>query len=197
MPTFGPCKRLDIKLEMGAIFGTRLTLGQPVSVAEADAIFFGYVLLHESSTRDIEAGDYQPLGPFQAKAFATSISPWIIAAAAREPFRTSTPARERDLLPYLQEPAPKLFDIDLSVTMAPEGEPATTIARTNYSTMDCSAAQQLAHHASSGCPMSAGDLLGSGTLSGWDNSHAGMIIGDDSVIIVEGQATPSLGQKVH
>ena len=176
LPSFGPCKRLDIELEMGAVVGTSSTLGQPISVAEADAMIFGYVLLNDWSARDIQAWEYQPLGPFQAKAFATSISPWIVTAAALEPFRTSTPEREKELLPYLREPKPMLFDIDLSVTIAPAGKVATTIARTNYNTMYYSAAQQLAHHASSGCAMTAGDLLGSGTISGPEKSQRGSLL---------------------
>jgi fumarylacetoacetase len=176
MPSFGPCKRLDIELEMGAIVGTASQLGQPISVAQADEMIFGYVLLNDWSARDIQAWEYQPLGPFQAKAFATSISPWIVTTAALEPFRTSTPAREKDLLPYLAEPKPGLFDIALEVTMAPAGKPATTIARTNYSQMYYSSAQQLAHHASSGCAMSTGDLLGSGTISGPEKSERGSLL---------------------
>lgn len=176
MPSFGPCKRLDIELEMGAIVGTSTQLGQPVTVAEADAMIFGYVLLNDWSARDIQAWEYQPLGPFQAKAFATTISPWIVTAAALDPFRTSTPEREKDLLPYLQEPRPMLYDIDLTVTMAPAGKPATTIAQTNYNQMYYSAAQQLTHHASSGCAMTAGDLLGSGTISGPEKSERGSLL---------------------
>lgn len=176
MPSFGPCKRLDIELEMGAIVGKSTSLGQPISVAEADAMIFGYVLLNDWSARDIQAWEYQPLGPFQAKAFATSISPWIVTSAALEPFRTSTPEREKDLLPYLQEPKPMLFDIDLSVTMAPAGKAPTTIAETNYAMMYYSAAQQLTHHASSGCAMTAGDLLGSGTISGPEKSERGSLL---------------------
>lgn len=176
MPSFGPCKRLDIELEMGAIVGKSTKLGEPVSVAEADTMIFGYVLLNDWSARDIQAWEYQPLGPFQAKAFATTISPWIVTVAALDPFRTSTPEREKDLLPYLQEPKPMLFDIDLSVTMAPSGKPATTIAKTNYNRMYYSAAQQLTHHASSGCAMTAGDLLGSGTISGPEKSERGSLL---------------------
>ena len=176
MPVFGPSKRLDIELELGAIVGTPSRMGHPVSVAQADEMIFGYVLLNDWSARDIQAWEYQPLGPFQAKAFATSISPWIVTAAALEPFRTSTPAREKDLLPYLQEPKPMLFDIDLSVTMAPAGKPPTTIAQTNYNQMYYSAAQQLAHHASSGCAMNIGDLLGSGTISGPEKHQRGSLL---------------------
>jgi fumarylacetoacetase len=165
-PVFGPSRRLDIELEIGAIVGTPTQMGQPVTVTEADAMIFGFVLLNDWSARDIQAWEYQPLGPFQAKAFATSISPWIVTAAALEGFRTSTPKREKPLLPYLHEPGPMLYDIDLSVIMQPAGSQPQVISRTNYATMYFSAAQQLAHHAASGCAMTTGDLLGSGTISG-------------------------------
>lgn len=176
MPVFGPSKRLDIELEMGAIVGTSSKLGQPITVAQADDMIFGYVLLNDWSARDIQAWEYQPLGPFQAKAFATSISPWIVTKAALEPFRTSTPAREKDLLPYLQEPGPMLYDIELVVTLAPQGAAPSKIAQTNYNRMYYSAAQQLAHHGSSGCAMSTGDLLGSGTISGPNKSERGSLL---------------------
>ncbi|MFG6563934.1 fumarylacetoacetase [Sulfitobacter sp. 1A13421] len=175
-PHFGPCQKLDIELEMGAIVGTSTEMGQPVSIIEADEMIFGYVLLNDWSARDIQAWEYQPLGPFQAKAFATSISPWIVTRDALEPFRTPTPAREKDLLPYLRESKPGLYDIDLSVMLQPEGGEAEEIARTNYREMYYSAAQQLTHHASSGCAMNAGDLLGSGTISGPEKSQRGSLL---------------------
>ncbi len=175
-PSFGPCKRLDIELEMGAIIGGSNAMGDPVTVQQADDMIFGYVLLNDWSARDIQAWEYQPLGPFQAKAFATSISPWIVTKEALEPFRTSTPEREKELLPHLVEPGPMLYDIDLEVTMAPKGKAATTIARTNYNQMYYSAAQQLAHHATSGCAMNVGDLIGSGTISGPNKSERGSLL---------------------
>lgn len=175
-PHFGPCQKLDIELEMGAIVGTSTEMGQPISVEEADEMIFGYVLLNDWSARDIQAWEYQPLGPFQAKAFATSISPWIVSRDALEPFRTSTPEREKELLPYLREEKPGLYDIDLSVLIQPEGGEAEEIARTNYREMYYSAAQQLTHHASSGCAMNAGDLLGSGTISGPEKSQRGSLL---------------------
>lgn len=165
-PRFGPSKRLDIELEMGAVVGTPSEMGQRISVDEADDMIFGYVLLNDWSARDIQAWEYQPLGPFQAKAFATTIGPWVVTKAALEPFRCATPPRERELLPHIKDTGPMLYDIDLSVTMTtPEAEP-TEVCRTNYNTLYYSAAQQLAHHASSGCAMRTGDLLGSGTISG-------------------------------
>ena len=129
-PRFGPSQRFDFELEMGAIVG-RASQGM-VSVAEADDMIFGYVLLNDWSARDVQAWEYQPLGPFQAKATATTISPWIVMKAALEPFRVSTPAREKPLLPYLREPGPMLYDIDLSVSLAPQGKAESVIARTNY-----------------------------------------------------------------
>ena len=176
MPTFSPCARLDFELELGAIVGAANPMGTPVSVQEADDMIFGYVLLNDWSARDVQTWEYQPLGPFQAKAFATSISPWIVTKAALEPFRTGTPTREKDLLPYLHEPGPMLYDIDLAVHMAPQGSAPTTIAGTNYNRMYYSAAQQLAHHASSGCAMTVGDLLGSGTISGPAPSELGSLL---------------------
>lgn len=176
LPSFGPTKRLDIELEMGAVIGGTNEMGDPVTVQQADDMIFGYVLLNDWSARDIQAWEYQPLGPFQAKAFATSISPWIVTKDALEPFRTSTPAREKDLLPHLLEPRPMLYDIDLSVSLAPKGEGATILARTNYNQMYYSAAQQLAHHATSGCAMSVGDLIGSGTISGPNKSERGSLL---------------------
>ena len=191
-PSFGPCKRLDIELEMGAIVGSASELGHPVTVAQADEMIFGYVLLNDWSARDIQAWEYQPLGPFQAKAFATSISPWIVTRAALEPFRTSTPEREKELLPYLLEPKPMLYDIALSVTMQAEGGEAKTICETNYNEMYYSAPQQLAHHASSGCAMTPGDLLGSGTISGPEKHQRGSLLelswgGEEPIDIGNGQ----------
>lgn len=177
MPSFGPTKRLDIELEMGAIVGTGSTLGQPITVDQADAMIFGYVLLNDWSARDIQGWEYQPLGPFQGKAFGTSISPWIVTAAALDEFRTPTPAREKELLPYLNGSKDGLYDIELEVLMQPEGaETASSLAKTNYSRMYFSAAEQLAHHACGGCEMSPGDLLGSGTISGADRSEYGSLM---------------------
>lgn len=164
MPFFQPSRRFDIELEMGAVVG--VPSEGPVTVAEADAMIFGYVLLNDWSARDIQAWEYQPLGPFQAKATATTISSWIVTKAALEPFRVPTPPREVPLLPYLHEPGPMLYDIALEVALQPEGGAETVIARTNYAQMYYSAAQQLAHHTTSGCAMNTGDLLGSGTISG-------------------------------
>lgn len=161
-PRFAPSERFDFELELGAIVGSA-TEG-PVTVAEADAAIFGYVLLNDWSARDIQAWEYQPLGPFQAKATATTISPWIVTAEALAGFRNPVPEREVPVLPYLEEPHPTLFDIALEVDLEREG--VTALTRTNYAEMYWSSAQQLAHHTTSGCAMTPGDVLGSGTVSG-------------------------------
>ncbi|WP_299286530.1 fumarylacetoacetase [uncultured Tateyamaria sp.] len=173
-PAFLPSRRFDMELEMGAIVGT--SSEGPLSVDAADAAIFGYVLLNDWSARDIQAWEYQPLGPFQAKATATSISPWIVTKAALEPFRVDTPPRDVPLLAHLKDTGPMLYDINLTVTLAPLGQPASTITQTNYREMYYSAAQQLAHHATSGCPMNAGDLLGSGTISGTTKPERGSLL---------------------
>jgi fumarylacetoacetase len=176
-PHFGASKRMDIELEMGAVVGTGSALGRPITTTEADAMIFGYVLLNDWSSRDIQAWEYQPLGPFQGKAFGTSISPWVVTKAALEPFRCDTPERDKPLLPYLQESKPGLYDINLEVSMQPDGvDKATVITRTNYNRMYYSAAQQLTHHAVSGCEMTSGDLLGSGTISGPEKSEYGSLL---------------------
>jgi fumarylacetoacetase len=174
LPVFQPSRRFDIELEVGAVVG--VPSEGPVTVAEADAMIFGYVLLNDWSARDIQAWEYQPLGPFQAKATATTISPWIVTRAALEPFRIPTPPREIPLLPHLQEPGPMLYDIALEIGLTPEGGRETVIARTNYREMYYSAAQQLAHHTTSGCPMNPGDLLGSGTISGPTKDSRGSLL---------------------
>lgn len=173
-PRFAPSTRFDLELELGAIVGQ--PSDGPITVAQADTMIFGYVLLNDWSARDIQAWEYQPLGPFQAKATATTLSPWIVMRAALAPFRTPTPPREHPLLPHLEEPGPMLYDIALQVDLTPADGPVTTIARTNYNQMYYSSAQQLAHHTTSGCPMRVGDLLGSGTISGPDPDSRGSLL---------------------
>ncbi|HID68679.1 MAG TPA: fumarylacetoacetase, partial [Roseibacterium sp.] len=168
-PIFAPCRRFDIELELGAIVGT--ASNRPLSVDQANANIFGYVLLNDWSARDIQAWEYQPLGPFQAKATATTISPWIVPSAALIPFRTATPPREKPLLPHLADTTAMNHNITLSVTL--NGE---QIAHTNADELYYSSAQQLAHHTTSGCPMRAGDLLGSGTISGPEKINRGSLL---------------------
>jgi len=173
-PRFGPSRRFDIELEIGAVVGQ--ASDGPISVAQAFENIFGYVLLNDWSARDIQAWESQPLGPFQAKATATTISSWIVTAAALEPFRIPTPEREKPLLDYLHEPGPMLYDVAIEVGLTPEGGRETIIARTNTRELYYSAAQQLAHHTSSGCPMRVGDLLGSGTISGPKRENRGSLL---------------------
>ena len=177
MPSFGPSMRLDIELEMGAIVGKPSAFGQPITVNEADDMIFGYVLLNDWSARDIQGWEYQPLGPFQGKAFGTSISPWIVTASALEAFRAPTPEREKELLPYLDGSKDGLYDIELQVLMQPEeAAKASVVGETNYTRMYYSAAEQLCHHAIGGCAMNVGDLLGSGTISGPTKTEYGSLM---------------------
>lgn len=178
LPRFAPCARFDFELEFGAIVGA--PSNTMVSVEEADDMIFGYVLLNDWSARDIQAWEYQPLGPFQSKATATTISPWIVTKTALEQFRTPTPKRERELLPYLMEKAPMLYNIELQATLITQKQKdnnqETVITNTNYNQMYYSAAQQLCHHTTSGCAMRTGDLLGSGTISGTTPQSRGSLL---------------------
>jgi fumarylacetoacetase len=176
-PIFSPCRKLDIELEMGAIVGTPNPMGQPVSIEDADRMIFGYVLLNDWSARDIQVWEYQPLGPFQAKAFATTISPWVVTQEALEPFRVEGPPQSPEPLDYLHQASAYNFDIDLSVTMQPDGAVSgTVISRTNFKHMYWSSTQQLTHHAIGGCAMQTGDLLGSGTISGPEKDSFGSLL---------------------
>ncbi|WP_254884948.1 fumarylacetoacetase [Salipiger sp. HF18] len=170
-PEWTACRRLDLELELGAVVGMDSTMGERVSVAEAEGMIFGYVLLNDWSARDIQAWEYQPLGPFQSKALGTTISPWIVTQAALEPFRSEGAPREVPLLPYLQEERPGFYDMTMGWTM--NGQP---MGETNYNVMYYSSAQQLAHHTVSGCPMRVGDLLGSGTISGPAPEQTGALL---------------------
>lgn len=176
-PVFGPSRRLDFELEMGAVVGVPSTWGEPLSVEEADSLIFGYVLLNDWSARDIQAWETVPLGPFQGKAFGTTISPWVVMKAALEPFRTATPAREVPLLPYLAEPRPLSYDIALTVSLrADRAVRETVIARSNARHLYYSPAQMLAHHAVGGCLMQTGDLLGTGTISAPERTGWGSML---------------------
>jgi fumarylacetoacetase len=166
-PVFGACRKLDIELETGFIIGRGNALGEPVACEDAEAHIFGMVLLNDWSARDIQQWEYVPLGPFNAKGFATTISPWVVTLDALEPFRVAQPVQEPKPLEYLRHAGEHAFDISLEVLLRPEGaSEATTISRTNFRYMYWSMAQQLAHHTVAGCNMRVGDLLGSGTISG-------------------------------
>ncbi|CAK0865793.1 unnamed protein product [Prorocentrum cordatum] len=189
--TYGPCKLLDYELEMGIFLGGELPpMGRPVTVEEAEEHIFGYVLLNDWSARDIQAWEYVPLGPFTAKSFATTISPWIVTPEALAPFRCATSAGVQDTpqpLPYLRDPDYSSYDLKLEVDMVTpskggEGRVVTTIAKSNFSHMYWTSRQMLAHHSVAGCPMSPGDLLGSGTISGTVDDSGGSSVNYGSLL---------------
>jgi fumarylacetoacetase len=166
-PTWGPSRSLDFELEMAVFVGPGNFLGQPIPIAKAENHLFGMVLLNDWSARDLQAWEYVPLGPFLAKNFATSISPWVVPLEALEPFRCAGPSQNPTPLPYLQTQGPAAFDIHLEVglqssTMA---QP-TRISTSNFRYLYWSMVQQLAHHTVNGCNLRPGDLLASGTISG-------------------------------
>ena len=167
-PIFSPCKRLDFELETAFVVGRGNQLGQPIAVDEAFEHIFGMVLLNDWSARDIQKWEYVPLGPFNAKTFASEVSPWIVTMEALAPFKTSCPTQEPKPLAYLNETAiDTSFDINLSVELLPENaESATVVCETNFKYMYWSMAQQLTHHTITGCKVEVGDMMGSGTISG-------------------------------
>ncbi len=166
LPKFQPSARLDFELETGFIIGQDTQLGQGISTAEASEYIFGKVLLNDWSARDIQAWEYVPLGPFLAKNFATSISPWVVTLEALEPFRVAGPVQEPAVLPYLEYAGDQNLDIHLSVVLETATGVSTEICRSNFKYMYWNMAQQLAHHTSNGCNVRVGDLMGSGTISG-------------------------------
>ena len=176
-PVFGPSKRLDFELEMGVVVGQASSMGEMLTEAQAQEMIFGFVLLNDWSARDIQQWEYVPLGPFQGKAFATSISPWVVTRAALEPFRLHGPRQDPAPLPYLQQVEPNNYDLELEVGFrAASMKASSRICRTNFKYMYWSSAQQLLHHASSGCAMNVGDLLGSGTISGPGKGERGSLL---------------------
>jgi len=177
VPSFGPCKRLDFELEMGVVVGQASRMGEMLSEKQAEEMIFGFVILNDWSARDIQQWEYVPLGPFQAKAFATSISPWIVTREALEPFRLHGPAQQPEPLPYLRQAQPNNYDMELDVSLrAAQMNAPQSICRTNFKYMYWSSVQQLVHHASSGCAMNVGDLLGSGTISGPEKHQRGSLL---------------------
>ena len=166
-PAYEASSRLDFELEMGFIIGKNSTLGQPVSIDEAEEYIFGLVLVNDWSARDIQKWEYQPLGPFLGKNFATTISPWVVPLEALEPYRSPGPEQKPRALPYLQQPRKKSnIDIDLAVDLELASGGAHRICVSNTKHLYWSMAQQLAHHTVNGCNVRVGDLLASGTISG-------------------------------
>jgi fumarylacetoacetase len=178
-PVFGPCKLLDFELEMGFFTaGPATELGTPISVDEADDRIFGLVLVNDWSARDIQKWEYQPLGPFNAKNFATSISPWIVPWEALQPFRTPGPAQDDpEPLPYLRGERSTSFDIALEVALTtPQHAEPHVICRSNFKHLYWTMHQQLAHHTVTGCNVRPGDMLASGTISGPDRGSFGSML---------------------
>lgn len=165
-PVFGPSQAIDFELETAFITTDANIMGENIPVNETEDYIFGMVLLNDWSARDIQKWEYVPLGPFLAKNFASSISPWIVTMDALEPFKTKGPKQEPTPLPYLQQKGKHTYDINLEVYIEPENAEAKLVSESNFKYMYWSMAQQLAHHTSNGCRVNSGDMMGSGTISG-------------------------------
>jgi fumarylacetoacetase len=180
-PEFGPTRRLDIELEMGFVIGPGNKLGEPVDAVAAGEHIFGLLLVNDWSARDIQAWEYQPLGPFLGKSFATTISPWIVTLDALEPFRVHGPAQEPPPLEYLRVEEPWAYAIELAVELETErmrelGMPPERISQTSFAHLYWNLAQQLAHATANGAIIRPGDLFASGTISGTAPSTQGSLI---------------------
>jgi fumarylacetoacetase len=202
-PTFGPTKSLDYELELGFFVSAGNTLGEAIPISEAEERIFGVCLLNDWSARDIQAWEYQPLGPFLAKSFATSLSPWVVTMEALAPFRTAAftrPEGDPAPLPYLFDQSDQehggldlwLEVALLSVRMRESGLAPVVLGRSNFRDLYWTMAQMLTHHASNGCNLRAGDLLASGTVSGADKTARGCLLeltsrGKDPVTLPTGE----------
>jgi fumarylacetoacetase len=176
-PVFGPTKSLDFELEMAFLIGPGNSLGEPVPIDRAMDHVFGLVLMNDWSARDIQAWEYQPLGPFLAKNFCTSISPWVVTLEALEPFRKPLPRQDPEPLPYLRGKDDFTFDIHLEARLQTSSmDSPAVITRTNFQNLYWSIAQQLAHHTVNGCNLQPGDLLASGTISGSSEESRGCML---------------------
>ncbi len=186
-PAFLPTRALDYELEAGFLVGQGSVHGEPVSIGHAEEHIFGLCLVNDWSARDIQSWEYQPLGPFLSKSFATSMSPWIVTLDALEPFRVSTPGRpagDPQPLPYLSgesDRARGAFDVQMEVhlqtaQMRVAGEPPVRLSHAGLKHLYWTPAQMLTHHTSNGCPLRPGDLLATGTVSGPDDSARGCLL---------------------
>lgn len=175
-PIFSATRALDFELEMGFFIGGGNALGEPIPVERAEEHIFGLVLVNDWSARDIQTWEYQPLGPFLAKNFATTISPWVVTLDALEPFRCASPTQSPTPLPYLQSSG-ETFDIQLRVDLqTARMDERATICESNFRHLYWNMAQQLAHHTVNGCNLRTGDLLASGTISGpTPNSYGSLL----------------------
>ena len=187
VPTYGPSRSLDYESEVGLFVGPGNALGAPIPIGEAERHVFGLCLVNDWSARDVQAWEYQPLGPFLAKNFATTISPWVVTAEALEPFRVPAyerPAGDPKPLAYLDDPADRArggYALTLEVwlssrAMRERGLPPTRLTRGAFDGMYWTLAQMLTHHASNGCNLRPGDLLASGTVSGTEKSSRGCLL---------------------
>lgn len=191
-PLFGPTKQLDFELEMAFVLGKNTNLGDSVAVEAAEDYIFGMLLFNDWSARDIQAWEYQPLGPFLGKNFGSTVSPWVVTLDALEPFRLAGPVQEPLPLPYLQQQSAHHFDIGLAVDLITAQGAVTTICESNHKYLYWSMAQQLAHHTVNGCNVRVGDLMASGTISGPDSTSFGSMLelswrGERPVRLVDGQ----------
>jgi len=168
---------MDFELEMGLFIGSGNSLGEPVSVNAAEEHVFGMALVNDWSARDIQAWEYQPLGPFLAKNLATTISPWIITLEALEPFRCSGPKQDPEPLEYLKNDKDSTFDINLEIHLKTENMTEyELISSSNYNYLYWDMAQQIAHHTTTGCNLRTGDMLASGTISGPEKDSRGSML---------------------
>jgi fumarylacetoacetase len=176
-PVFGPTKSLDYELEMAFLIGPGNSLGEHVPIDQALDHIFGFVLMNDWSARDIQGWEYQPLGPFLAKNFCTSISPWVVTLEALEPFRKPLPGQDPEPLSYLRAKNDFTFDIQLEAKLqTAKMKSPHTITRTNFRNLYWSVSQQLAHHTVGGCNLQPGDLLASGTISGENEESRGCML---------------------
>jgi fumarylacetoacetase len=176
-PVFGPSRLVDFELETAFITTDANVMGENIPVDKAEEYIFGMVLLNDWSARDIQKWEYVPLGPFLAKNFASSISPWIVTMDALEPFRCASPKQEDPKpLPYLQQSGHNAFDINLQVAITPEKGEETVVCNTNFKYMYWTMSQQLAHHTINGCRINSGDMMGSGTISGSTEDSFGSML---------------------
>lgn len=175
-PVFGPTELLDFELEMGFITTDGNALGKPIPITETDDYIFGMVLLNDWSARDVQKWEYVPLGPFSAKSFATTISPWIVTMDALAPFKVHGPEQIPKVLPYLQKEGKQSYDIKLQAAIKPKKRKETVVSNTNFKYLYWNMAQQLAHQTVNGCNVRSGDLYGSGTISGpTEDSYGSML----------------------
>jgi fumarylacetoacetase len=176
-PSFGPSRSLDYELETAFLIGPGNALGTPITIDQAADHIFGLVLMNDWSARDIQAWEYQPLGPFLAKNFSTSISPWVVTLDALEPFRKPLPAQDPEPLPYLRASGDFTYDIALEAHLQTKTLATPhRITHTNFQNLYWSIAQQLAHHTVNGCNLQPGDLLASGTISGPTEDSRGCML---------------------